>query len=111
MAKSNSFDPSREPTAPDAFESTLRNVFMGEEIYIEGARMNYVGKLVSVQSSGNGTALWFDPLVRVGDWGRQGPEPGSCMTMGNGKPAAIMLSSVEQFGLAIDGWLKRALGQ
>jgi hypothetical protein len=78
--------------------------YIGKRVYIEGARMNYVGKLEQVfaMADGGPGELVLTSLSRVGDWNEQGPRaeytflmPGTCI---------VPVNAIDQFGEAPDGW-------
>ena len=82
--------------------------FCGQFIYLEGARMNYLGTLMDVTGSPSGdpSELLFSRLQRVGDWGREGPDESRTMELpaSEDHPQVVPWHSVDQFGLAPGGW-------
>ena len=81
----------------------LLRKFVGRDVYVEGARLNYLGLLLGVTSAPDGSPaeLLFSPLHRVGEWGREGPEENYTMEIPTepGLPACIPWTAVDQFGL------------
>jgi len=84
--------------------------FIGKEIYIEGARMNYLGKLLGVAQAPDGqpTGLLMSPIQRVGDWSRTGPDHEHVMEMPSSEelPGLIPTAAIDQFSEAPKGWLR-----
>lgn len=83
--------------------SLLRR-YVGRVVYIEGARMNYLGTLSGVTAGADGgpAELLFSALTRVGDWGRNGPNQAHCQDMPASEelPAMVPWAAVDQFSLS-----------
>lgn len=85
---------------------------IGEVVYLEGVRMNYLGVLMDVPSvMGEPQALIFSELWRVGEWGGETdlPVPRFCFRMPASpeKPRIVPWEGVGgEFGLAPDGWIE-----
>lgn len=82
--------------------------YVGRWVYVEGARMNYVGILAGVTSLGNGdpAELLWERVWRMGDWNRTGPLTQNAMelTIERGLPQWTPWNAVDGFGLAPAGW-------
>lgn len=66
----------RAETIEDCSTLSIWRRFVGLRVYVEGARMNYVGDLLWVTAGPDGqpSLLVFSRLWRVGEWGRSGPD-------------------------------------
>lgn len=78
--------------------------YVGRQVYIEGARMNYVGTLADVTATAEGdpAELLFSQLTRVGDWNREGINENysKAMPASEDLPAWVPWNAVDQFSLS-----------
>lgn len=83
------------------------DALVGKRIYVEGARINYRGTLVSVIRHGDGTpgGLVMRPCQRVSYFGKQGPNESYTYTHTN--PRLVpweMVHDVGEEGFAEGAW-------
>lgn len=80
--------------------------FLDTWVYIEGARMNL--KEVFTSSYGHTSAIVLDPCLRIGDWGRGGPDPQyeMCMT----GPCVVTWDSILEMGAMPANWTTPSRG-
>ena len=82
--------------------------YVGEWIYVEGARMNYVLHLIDVVADPLGLplALVYDAGARVGDWGEDGPRAKYCISMPASAevPRVLPWGAVDEVGICPPGW-------
>jgi hypothetical protein len=82
--------------------------FIGRRVYIEGARMNYIGILEAVTSDAQAAPaeLWFSALIRVGEWNANGPRAQYCQEMPTeeGLYQCIPWNAIDNFGLLPNHW-------
>lgn len=78
--------------------------YVGRDVYLEGARMNYCGILLEVlaDAAGDPAYLLFARLWRVGDWDRTGPAAAyaQLLPVEEGLPQWVPWGAVDGFGLA-----------
>jgi len=84
--------------------------FIGETVYIEGARMNYYGQLSGVTGAPDGSPaeLLFATLFRVGDWDENGPSVNRTQEMPctAAHPGILPYAAIDQFSLVPSHWPK-----
>ncbi len=83
--------------------------FVGRWVYVEGARMNYIGCLVAVTETytGDPAELLLERLFRVGDWNADGPNDQHCYEMPTeeGLPAFLPWCAVDELNLCPAEWV------